>query len=409
MKRFSMVSLALVVLWPAMTLAGGKNATQKSHAVQSSYKFTVIAEFDPPFGGTNLLTPSEAANGPIITEDGTIVFSTGNGTASFIFSGDGTATRQLIGLEHTFVPLDISVSGNGMMVTNRSRNIIDIYDGTILGLFDAPGDDFGVGSGLEGLYHVSINNRGSVAFTGGHRELCAFNPQGSTVLDYDGGVFRFDGDKTTTIAEYGTFGWMYTVVAFPSINESGRVAFRLGSAALGNYCPSTVGLEDGYLFVGDGKRLVQIGEANSAPSLNNHGDVGFIGLSDGALSVLVSDGKKTRIVADTRGAFTDFPGTEFDPGLGWPNGPRIGVSINDRGEVAFVATVHGVGDGIFTGPDVERDKVIACGDLLAGSSVSGGIILSRQSLNKKGQIAFQATLADGRKVIVRAEREPGMN
>jgi hypothetical protein len=59
--------------------------------------------------------------------------------------------------------------------------------------------------------------------------------------------------------------------------------------------------------------------------------------------------------------------------------------------------------GIFTGADVVRDKVIAAGDPLAGSSVAGGIILSRQSLKNNGQIAFQATLADGRIVGRRAE------
>jgi hypothetical protein len=128
-------------------------------------------------------------------------------------------------------------------------------------------------------------------------------------------------------------------------------------------------------------------------------------VTSGALSILVSDGTRTRIVADINGPFADFP----DTGSRSDNGFR-GVAINDRGNVAFVAALDDGDLGIFTGPEVVRDKVIAVGDPLAGSSVSGGIVMSRQSLNNKGQIAFQVTLADGRIVIVRAEpKKPMLN
>ncbi len=402
MKRFWIVTLASIVLWPMMAMADDDhNRTRRSHDREDAYEFTVIAEFKPPFG-SNHLNPSNCANGPVITNDGVVVYSAGSTCQSLIFSSDGTNTRFLNSADHMDEPLQVSVSGNGMMVTNSTSEIIAVYNGTTLGNHPFAATAHGVGQ-------ISINNRGSVAFTGNAQELCSLGPGGFPWIDLDAGVFRFDGDTITTIAEYGTLGWITTVMAFPSINDSGRVAFHVGPRSLGNNCRSTVGLEEGYLFIGDGKHLVEIAEANSAPSLNNRGEVGFIGTSDGALSVLVSDGKKTRLVADTRGAFTDFPATEWDPTVYPYPPPRSGVSINDRGEVVFVATVHGIGDGIFTGPDVDRDKVIATGDLLAGSSVSGEIILSRQSLNKKGQIAFQATLANGRIVIVRADKGPGVN
>jgi hypothetical protein len=111
------------------------------------------------------------------------------------------------------------------------------------------------------------------------------------------------------------------------------------------------------------------------------------------LSIIVSDGVKTRIVRDTRGPFADFPQDLI----------RTGISLNNRGNVAFMIALDNGDIGIFTGADVVRDKVIAAGDPLAGSSVAGGIILSRQSLKNNGQIAFQATLADGRIVGRRAE------
>lgn len=125
----------------------------------------------------------------------------------------------------------------------------------------------------------------------------------------------------------------------------------------------------------------------------NRGEVGFIGANNDALSIIVSDGVKTRIVRDTRGPFADFPQDLI----------RTGISLNNRGDVAFMIALDNGDIGIFTGADVVRDKVIAAGDPLAGSSVAGGIILSRQSLKNNGQIAFQATLADGRIVGRRAE------
>src|SRR5262249_14274153 len=75
--------------------------------------------------------------------------------------------------------------------------------------------------------------------------------------------------------------------------------------------------------------------------------------------------------------------------------------INNQGMVAFRGVLREGGGGIFTGPDSERDKVIRTGEPLFGSTVTsvgffGGI-------NDAGQIAFRATLADGRVAMVRAD------
>jgi hypothetical protein len=379
-----------MTLWATMAVADDAlKIRPPSGAARNTYAFTLIAEFEP-FG----LIPSVLAEGPVITNDGTVVYSAGvptTGVVSSIFSSNGTVTRLLVGpFEHGFQPLTTSVSGNGMMVTNASREIIDVHDGTVLGRLD-PGDKFHLASGPEFFYDVSINNRGSVAFTGGIVELC-FGGFGGFLAPNEG-VFRFDGETTTTIATFGDPADALLVhLTSPSINERGQVAFLVEDVV--NLCPSTVGIEAGHLFVGDGTRLVKIAEANSAPSLNNRGEVGFIGVTGGTLSILVSDGKRTRIVADTNGPFADFPGSDVRIG--------VGVSINDPGNVVFMAALDDGDLGIFTGPDVVRDKVIATGDPLVGSSVSG-IVLSRRSLNNKGQIAFQATLTDGRVVVMRAE------
>jgi hypothetical protein len=389
MKALSTYLLGMM-LWAGMTLTeAGLERTPLSQAAQSSYTFTIIAE--PPFTGPFNPIPSLFGNGPVITNDGIVVYSVGDGFGSSIFSGDGTTTTLLVPpISHASFPLAFSVSGNGMMVTNLSGfnlpgEIIDVYDGTYVGTFGP------AGTGIVNFYQPSINNRGSVAFTGGTAYVCF-----GGYLAPNGGIYRDDGETITPIAVLGLPADLFTIIAFPSINESGQVAFYVRD--VGNNCPSTPGIEAGDLYVGDGKKLVKIAEGYSAPSLNNRGEVGFIGVTAGGLSIIVSDGKKTRIVANTSGLFADFPGTgsasDFAAG---------GISINDRSEVAFIAALDGGGRGIFTGPDVVKDKVIATGDLLAGSSVAGIGVMSRQSLNNNGQIAFQATLTDGRVVVVRAD------
>jgi hypothetical protein len=296
-----------------------------------------------------------------------------------------------------------------MLVTNVLNSpplpiqIIDVHDGTVVGLVD-PGDEFRVRMGPNQYYDVAINNRGSVAFTGGASMLCQFD--GNKFVGFDGGVFRFNGKTITTIALLGPAidNGAISFLAWPSVNERGQVAFLTPSVS--DFCPSTPGLKSASLYVGDGKRLEKIADAFSAPSINNRGEIGFVGLNNGTLSVIVSDGKKTRIVADTNGPFAGFlSGTRFPGVIG---DFESGVSLNESGNVAFIGALDAGGLGIFTGPDVIKDKVIAIGDPLAGSSVSE-LDLSRQSLNNAGQIAFQATLTDGRYVIVRAEPKGAVN
>src|SRR5262245_3296177 len=134
----------------------------------------------PPFGSNPQLVPSFLADGPVISNDGTVVYFAGlyfGGVKSSIFSSDGTVTRLLmVTYDHTYQPLAVSVSGNGMMVTHLGGGIIDVHDGTVGGQFD-PCDEFHAGSGSDVLYHVSISNQGSVAFTGGIADPdCGFFP-----------------------------------------------------------------------------------------------------------------------------------------------------------------------------------------------------------------------------------------
>ena len=102
------------------------------------------------------------------------------------------------------------------------------------------------------------------------------------------------------------------------------------------------------------------------------------------------------LIADT-GPESPFSGFGFSPSL----------SLNDAGTVAFLADLRAGGSGLFTGSDPVADRIIGTGDALFGSVVTG-LSFYRDGLNNNGELAFRATLADGRQVIARAViPEPG--
>lgn len=81
------------------------------------------------------------------------------------------------------------------------------------------------------------------------------------------------------------------------------------------------------------------------------------------------------------------------------------VSINNGGKIGFGATLDAGGRGFFDGPNPLADKIIAIGDALAGSTVVGFPMnaMNPRALNNAGQFLFRADLADGRRILVRAE------
>jgi hypothetical protein len=92
-------------------------------------------------------------------------------------------------------------------------------------------------------------------------------------------------------------------------------------------------------------------------------------------------------IADTSGVFSEFGNS----------------AINNRGSVAFTASLDEGGEGIFQIADSELHEVITTGDALNGSTVTN-LNFFREGFNNNGQIAFFAELADGTQGIFRAER-----
>ncbi len=94
------------------------------------------------------------------------------------------------------------------------------------------------------------------------------------------------------------------------------------------------------------------------PGINDDGTVAFDATLDaGGVGVFTGNGGSLTTIADSSDGFLAFA--------------TQGVAINNQGDVAFFGFTASQ-FGIFTGPDLVADKVIASGDLLFGSPVTGG-------------------------------------
>lgn len=178
------------------------------------------------------------------------------------------------------------------------------------------------------------------------------------------------GGEATVIAtddQFRSFGDL-------SINDKGQVAFEA-------YAEDVSG--DG-IYRGEGGRVTKIvgtGEAgdfdwvNAGPSINSHGRVAFIGerLVNRRYvgGVYVGDGGAVKAVYDIDGQFKSFTGNP---------------ALNDKGTVAFLATLEtGVG-GLFLGNGRDQPVTVADDTGLLTSVYS----FSDPSINDHGEVAFRA-------------------
>jgi hypothetical protein len=220
-------------------------------------------------------------------------------------------------------------------------------------------------------FDTSINNSGEVAFkaeldngdeglfsgSGSKKSRVTTHYLNSTDISLDGQPARFDGRDSR-----------------PSINNLGDIAFD-----------ESIAFDSG-IFVTDGGGFETIsapepGTFVSAPMLNDAGTAAF---QKNFESILTGNGGPLTTVADTSGEFGSFG---FRP-----------PSLNNQGEVAFLATLDDGTTGIFVGPDPVEDRVIATGDTLDGDTLDGETVTSltfcEEGLNDSGQLAFTAFFED---------------
>lgn len=213
----------------------------------------------------------------------------------------------------------------------------------------------------------AINNDGLVAF------------RGEVLADGDEGLWSGNGGPLTNhyLASQGRFSGANEEV---SMNNDGQIAFE-------EHADGQNGI-----FRGTNGEFVTIasepGLSVEEPSLNEAGTAAFYGTEfvedSQVFSVLTGTGGPLTTVADSTGAFDRF-------------GFR-GPAINNQGDVAFFAYLdsdqyYSQPGGIFTGPDVDADKVIGTGDTLDGKTVTD-VTFCESGLSNSGQLAFTAYFED---------------
>jgi hypothetical protein len=306
-----------------------------------------------------------------------------------------------------------SLSDNGTAAFSARLNstLIGIFIGegttTPNPIVDTSGPSSNFGFSFTILGSPSINNTGMVAFW-------------ARLNDGSNGIFTSDGTTAMTIA--GPFTSLSA--SSPSINDAGAVAFQANLN----------------IFTGSGGSTTTIADTSGRfsslnfPSITNTGTVAFQAFLDaGGSGIFMGDGTTTTTVVAS-GTFTALSFPFANNGgtvtfLGFLNGGGSGIfssnggtltsiadtsgpftffgtpSINDAGVVAFQAFIS-TGAGIFSGPDPIADRVIAVGDPLDGSTVAG-LAFSREGLNGAGQVAFFVSLADGRQGVFLADPGDG--
>lgn len=228
--------------------------------------------------------------------------------------------------------------------------------------FNFFGFDTSVNNGGEVAFKAELDNFDEGLFSGSGGDVTT-HYLNSTDASLDGEQVRFGGNDSR-----------------PSINNLGDIAFD--ETIQPNF--------DSGIFVGRAGsfRTISAPDPNRSvrePMLNDAGtaafETSFVDDTGQFVTAIVKgDGGPLTTVADTNGTFGAFG---FRP-----------PSINNNGAVAFQATLDDFATtGIFVGPSAKKDKVIAVGDKLDGTTVLS-VSFCEEGFNDSRQIAFIAQLED---------------
>ncbi|MCF2148175.1 PEP-CTERM sorting domain-containing protein [Desmonostoc muscorum LEGE 12446] len=333
-------------------------SVEKAYA--ADFKFIKIADTND-FGDFSV----SASYPPAINDKGTVAFKVSNFSVSGsevpfsggIFTGSGGALTTIAPIGSFYFVNFPSINNSDTVAfyartsSSGGDEILTSSGGTLTLIADT--------TTFSNLGFPTINDENTVAF------------RGERFPEFDGILTSSGGALTTIIDNTGSF----ISSGVPAINNSGTVAFTAG--------PDKVGGE-GIFTVSDGTLNTIVDSSGPFQRFRNPGinDTGTVILSasldaGGEGIFTVSDGILTPIVT-SRGLFESF--------LDQP-------AINNEGAVAFVATLDAGGFGIFTGADPVADKVIAIGDSLFGSKITG-LNFTFEGFNNRGEIAFAASFED---------------
>lgn len=346
-------------------------------------------------------TPSSAATDFTVVIDSTSsgyrgfgAFPTINDDGAVAFSAEPTpGVANTYKIEPGAAPLFIAEASTGAPSINNlgeaaSRRLLNsgiaqFYKGTGNGMLSIIAQT----GGADGTFriftgYVYLADTGVAVFSA---ELNPINPRRR-------GIYTGNGNGSTQVVVDNT-GQFSLFGADPTLNNSGTVAFT----------GSLVNTENGlYLGTvgGNGVTTTILTAAatplfafDGSPFINDHGQIAFRANEDATsqsgIFTVNQDGTALRTIASAgNGPFSQFRAP----------------TINDLGTVAFYGFTDAGGTGIFIGGDPVADKVVAVGDPLFGSAVSGlGFF---RGLNNRNEIVFNYTLDDGREGIARAQLTP---
>jgi len=219
---------------------------------------------------------------------------------------------------------------------------------------------------------ASINNSGQFAFVGGIDDG-SFLGGPLTVFTRDrlvaGPGMTIDGRQL--IDRPGS----EAIPGIPDINDNGNIAFKgIFTGGEGIFLDDRLIVETGDTI--DGRTLTSVvaGLLPFKPSLNNSGEIAFVGTFEGGEGVFTQE----KLIAATG----DVIDSRQLTGIGGQ------ASINNPGDVVFKAGLEGGETALF----VNRSLVVATGDTIGGRtlssvSVTGGDV---PTLNDSGVVAFRA-------------------
>ena len=346
-------------------------------AKAANFTFTKVAE------STDSFFPLSA---PALNNDGTIAFvaaleyvsnqdflSVTHQGLFTITDGSLTQIADTYSYFHTFEIFTINDSGTVAFIAESDERIQGIFTssgGVITPIINA-NEPFSYE--LRGL---DLNESGTIVF---YRDSGFYFYSGIPAGIYT----SLNGTLSPLLTVFG-FGPFFGISPYPTINDSGTVAFQANDSIYTTNGGTAISVIDPASF----------SSLDSFVSINNSGTVLFGGdfiTEPGNVYPFVRglytarDGSLTTVA--TNDSFLDF----------------YNVAINDRDTVVFLAEMGG-GIGLFTGSDPITDKVIAMGDEFFGSTIRY-LSFNREGLNNSDQIAFYAQLSNGTSGIYLAERE----